>query len=87
MNKRNITILLTVVFGFAEMGLYAVKSIITNSVNQQLSTVQMQVNGALEYNTYISAIDTTFWCITAVAAVAYLVLLFIFRSVLNEKNS
>lgn len=83
--KSNLIKLISIVYGLVQAFLIAVKVILINNINQQLGTVQMQIDGVLKYNTYISVINGTFCILTLIVFVSYIILLLILRRMINEK--
>ncbi len=83
--KSGLIKLISIIYGLVEAFLIAIKVILINNINQQLGTVQMQIDGALKYNTYILVINVTFCILTLITFVSYIILLCILRRMRNEK--
>lgn len=82
--KKNM-IYISAAYGFIQIFLIALKNYLINVINQNLATVQMQIDGIMEYNTYISVVNGAFHILSLISLASSIILLFIIRRMTNEQ--
>lgn len=82
--KKNM-IYISAAYGFVQIFLIALKDYLINVINQNLATVQMQIDGIMKYNTYISVVNGAFRVLSLISLASCIILLFIVRRMTNEQ--
>ncbi len=82
--KKNM-IYISAGYGLVQIFLIALKDYLINVINQHLAAVQMQIDGILKYNSYISVINGAFYVLSSILLASSIILLFIIRRMTNEQ--